>query len=195
VISQMEWISRRTPPPLRRALFDTLVPIFAEYSQETIAAALRDGNKGVTAQRLCTAVSKREFGSFVRTLAGRPGSSNPVIKAAYHLRHSGVRHTALLVGRYVRRELQGSQVVRVVSPLKRFGGDSGQQDVMFGLMVVQQHLRGMEDRLAEMEGLLVDVEHRLGELNAPSAAPSGVDEQGRYRISGLDRLDDPVGRG
>ena len=66
VISQMEWIARRTPPALRRKLFDTLVPIFSEYSQATVASALREGNKGVTAQRLSAAVAKREYGSFVR---------------------------------------------------------------------------------------------------------------------------------
>jgi hypothetical protein len=90
VISQMEWIAQRTPPPLRRALFETLVPIFANYSEAAVAIAVREGNKGVTALRLSLAVSKREYGSFARTLASRPGSSNPVITAAYHLKHSGV---------------------------------------------------------------------------------------------------------
>ena len=126
VISQMEWISRKTPPALRRKLFDILVPIFAEYSPSEIATALREGNKGVTAQRLSTAVAKREYGSFVRTLASRPGSNNPVVSAAFHLRHSGVQHTAVLAARYVRNHLSGNPVTetvgRVVGPNARPAG-------------------------------------------------------------------------
>ncbi len=194
VISQMEWIARRTPPPLRRTLFDTLVPIMAEYSEGAIATALRDGNKGVTAQRLSTAVAKGEYGSFARTLASRPGSNHPVIKAAFHLRHSGVQHTAVLAGRYVRRALHDSQVVRDVRLLAPFRGDSPEQDVMFGLMVVQQRLRGMEHRLGEMERLLQNIERRPVVLGPAPPSPSGVDEQRWDRSAGFDRLDDPVGR-
>ena len=70
----MEWISRRTPPELRRRLFDVLVPIFAQYSLETVRRALQENNKGATAQRLSTAVATREFGTFARTLSTRPGT-------------------------------------------------------------------------------------------------------------------------
>ena len=121
VISQMEWIARRTPRPLQRTLFDILVPIFAQYSPETVAAALREGGKGATARRLSASVKKREYGSFVRTLASRPGSNNPLVTAAFHLKHSGVQHTATLTGRYLRNALQGGKVTRVVSRAARVG--------------------------------------------------------------------------
>jgi glycosyltransferase involved in cell wall biosynthesis len=196
VISQMEWISRKTPPPLRRTLFDTLVPIFAQYTEPAIAAALRENNKGVTAQRLSAAVSKREFGSFVRTLVSRPGASNPVVTAAFHLRHSGVRHTAVLAARYLRNRVQGTPITRAVGQVMRVGRDLRTHDVMFGLMVIQQRLGGMESRLGEMESRLADIEHRIAELGpAPAPPPSGVDEQWRDGSAGLDRLQDPVGRG
>jgi len=195
VISQLEWIARRTPSPLRRTLFDTVVPIFAEYSPEAIASALREGNKGVTAQRLSAAVTKREFGSFVRALASRPGSSNPVITAAFHLRHSGVQHAAVLAGRYVRNVLQGSRATRAVRRVARLGREPRRQDVMFGLMVIQQRLRGVEGRIGAMEGRLVDIERRIAELGPRPEPASGVDEQGRHRSSNGDRLQDPVGRG
>ncbi len=192
VISQMEWISRRTPPPLRRALFDTLVPIFAEYTPEAIASALREGNKGVTAQRLSSAVSKREYGSFVRILASSPGSNNPVISAAFHLRHSGVQHTALLTGRYLRNAMQGNRVGKVVGRATRIGGEPRRQDTMFGLMVIQQQLRVMERRLGALESRLASIEQRVGD---PAAAASGVDEERGYGAAAADRLEDPVGRG
>jgi glycosyltransferase involved in cell wall biosynthesis len=188
VISQMEWIARNTPPPLRRALFDTLVPIFTKYSQAEIATALREGNKGVTAQRLSTAVAKGEYGSFVRILASKPSANNPVVKAAYHLRHSGVLHTAALTGRYLRNQAQGSRVTRVVSRVTRIWSEPKQQDVLFGLMVISQ-------RLGEVEARLSGIEDRIADLGAPAASPSGVDEQGWNGSASLESLEDPVGSG
>jgi hypothetical protein len=184
----MEWIARNTPPPLRRALFDTLVPIFSKYSQADIATALREGNKGVTAQRLSTAVAKGEYGSFVRILASKPAANNPVVKAAYHLRHSGVLHTAALTGRYLRNQAQGSRVTRVVSRVARIWSEPKQQDVLFGLMVISQ-------RLGEVEARLSGIEDRIADLGAPAASPSGVDEQGWNGSASLESLEDPVGSG
>jgi glycosyltransferase involved in cell wall biosynthesis len=195
VISQMEWIAQRTPPSLRRKLFDILVPIFAQYSEPSIASGLREGNKGVTAQRLSAAVSKREYGSFARTLASRPGSNNPVIKAAFHLRHSGVRHTTVLAGRYIRNRLHRSRLSRTVGPAPRVGRERRQQDVLFGLMVIQQRLRDMDSRLGDMDSRLTDIEHDIAKLSTRPEPGSGVDEQGRYGTAGIDRLEDPVGRG
>jgi glycosyltransferase involved in cell wall biosynthesis len=195
VISQMEWIAQRTPPPLRRALFDTLVPIFAEYSEAAVPIAVREGNKGVTSLRLSTAVSKREYGSFARTLASRPGSSNPVITAAFHLKHSGVRHTAVLTGRYIRNVLHGGRLSRTASLPGRVGREPRQQDVMFGLMVIQQRLRGVDSRLGEMEARLLEIERNVAKLSARSEPASGVDEQGRNGSAGFDRVEDPIGRG
>ena len=182
VISQMEWIARSTPPQLRRKLFDTLVPIFAEYSQPAIAAALREGNKGVTAQRLSAAVAKREYGSFVRTLASRPGSNNPIISAAFHLRHSGVLHTAVLAGRYARNTLGGSRVSQTVNRVVGARRGPRRQDVMFSLMALQHQLRGVEKQLGDTEGRLVEVQQRMtgfdprhGERNQMTDAPSVTD--------------------
>lgn len=192
VISQMEWISRATPPALRRRLFDILVPIFARYSPSEIATALREGNKGVATQRLSNAVAKREFGSFVRTLVSRPGANNPVVSAAYHLRHSGPRHTAVLAGRYVRNHLQGTRVTQAVGRVTRVGRDLRPHDVMFGLMVIQQRLGGMEGRLRAMEARLAAIEDRVADLGAGPGRTSGVDEQGRDLGVTLDRLEDSV---
>ena len=195
VISQMEWIGRNTPPPLRRKLFDTLVPIFAQYPESAIATALREGNKGVTAQRLSTAVAKREYGSFVRVLASRPAADNPVIKAAYHLRHSGVLHTAALTGRYLRNQARGSRVTRTVGRVVRIWSEPKQQDVMFGLMVIQQRLGGLESQLGAMDARLTAIEHRIADRGAPAAPPSGLDEQGRNGSVAFDSLENPVRSG
>jgi glycosyltransferase involved in cell wall biosynthesis len=172
VISQMEWIARRTPPPLRRALFDTLQPIFARYSRDAVRSALREGNKGASAQRMSAAVAKGDYRSFVRTLAGRPSSTSLVLRAAYHLRHSGLPHTALLSGRYLRNVLRGGRVSRAVSRILRAGRGSPRQDVMFGLTVIQQRLRGQERLLGEMEARLGDIEDQLVDLKHRVTASS-----------------------
>ena len=162
VISQMEWISRNTPPALRRRLFDILVPVFARYSPSEIATALREGNKGVATQRLSNAVAKREFGSFVRTLVSRPGSNNPVVSAAFHLRHSGVQHTAVLAARYVRNNLRDNSVTQSVGRLVRINRETRRQDVMFGLMIIQHQLRDVQSQLRETESRLENLERRIG---------------------------------
>jgi len=195
VISQMEWISRRTPPPLRRSLFDTLVPIFAEYSPAALASALRDGNKGAAAQRMSAAVAKRDFGSFAGTLASRPGSSNLLLRVAFHLRHSGAQHTAVLAARYLRRQAQEGRFTQVVNRARRGGREPGPSDVMFGLIVLQRQLQGLEKQLGQIEGRFGDLEHRLEEPGAHSSEALGVDEEGRNGNSGLGSLDDAVGRG
>ena len=151
VISQMEWISRRTPPALRRRLFDILVPIFAQYSPQTIERALTENNKGAAAHRLSKAVSKREFGTFVRTLSTRPGSDNPVVTAAFHLRHSGLKHTAQLTGRYLRNTTRGHHLTSYLTRARSKTPDSGGRDVLFGLVVIEQRLRDMDRRLADIE--------------------------------------------
>ena len=165
VISQMEWIARRTPRPLQRQLFDTLVPVFAQYRPETVTAALREGGKGSTAQRLSAAVRQRELGSFVRALTTRPGSNNPLVTAAFHLRHSGVQHTATLTGRYLRNALQGGAVTGLTSRVSRVGRrEPSRRDLMFGLMVIQRRL---DEQAARLE--------RLDERLAASGRPDPPD--------------------
>ena len=151
VISQMEWISQRTPPELRRRLFDVLVPIFASYSHEVINTALEENDKGVTAHRLSTAVAKGEFGTFARTLSARPGADNPVVTAAFHLRHSGVRHTALLTGRYLRNTIQSSRLPGRLTRASQAAPVTNTRDVLFGLVVIEHRLRRMEKRLDDID--------------------------------------------
>ncbi|WP_170853925.1 glycosyltransferase family 2 protein [Microlunatus flavus] len=169
VVSQMEWISKRTPPALQRRLFDTLVPIVGQYPPTTLAAALREGNKGATTQRMSAAVAKREFGSFVRRLSNRPASDNPLVTATFHLKHSGVTHTAVLTGRYVRNVLRGRRLHRVATLASRVRHhEPTRQDLMFGLVVIQQRLDGLEDHLTGIDGRLAELEAQLGEGSRPS---------------------------
>lgn len=181
VISQMEWISRRTQGPLRRELFDMLVPIFAQYSIDDVQAALREGSKGVTAHRLSMAVAKREYGTFVRALSNRPDTTNPVVTAAYHLRHAGPKHTAVLTGRYLRNRMAGMRSGRALGRIvgaARSHRPSG-TDTMFAFMVLQRQLTDLRDQLAQVQDHLDRIEARLpGEDRAgpdtPDTDPAGA---------------------
>jgi glycosyltransferase involved in cell wall biosynthesis len=172
VISQLEWIARRTPPPLRRTLFDTVVPIVAAYSSETLVAALREGNKGQTARRLSATVAERDFAGFVRTLSDRPATDNPIATAAFHLKHSGVRHTATLTGRYLLTLVKGSRVARAAKRVGPSVQEPRGEDLMFGLMVIQQRLRDLDSQLSAMNGRLYEIERRLTETDGRRDAPT-----------------------
>jgi hypothetical protein len=148
VVSQLEWVARRTPPARHRELFDAVAPILSQYSPETIRAALREGDKGVSAFRLADALSRRDFGSFTRALAMRPGAAGLVHKTRYHLRHSGVRETARIAVRYTSQRY--GQIARRVPILRGRRETITNKDVMFGLAVVQR-------RLATIERLLRDI--------------------------------------
>lgn len=185
VISQLEWISARTPPQLRRTLFDTLVPIFAQYQPAVVTRALAESNKGVTAQRLSTALVKQEYGSFARVLATRPGTGNPLVAAAFHLRHSGVRHTAVITTRYLRNRVTGSPAALLTSRISL--RSSKHDDVMFGLMALQQQLTIIDERLGAIES-------RVSARPVEEQATSDRSEQRRYGlVIGEGRHDSPSG--
>ena len=164
VISQMEWISRRTPPKLQRELYDILVPIFAHYTIDVVEKALREGHKGVAAHRLSMAIAKGEYGTFARALSNRPDSTNPLVTAAYHLRHSGPRHTAVLTGRYLRNRLvrfRSGRAVRGLAGIARSGRRSSRMDVMFGLTVLQRQLNDLQEQLTDVQDHLDRIDDRL----------------------------------
>ena len=63
---------------------------------------------------------------------------------------------------------------------------------MFGLMVIQQRLGGVESRLGDIEARLGAIEDRIADPGGAPEPPSGVDEEGWHRGGTLDGLEDPV---
>lgn len=170
VISQMEWISRRTPPQLRRELFGILVPIFAQYSSTQLADALTENNKGVTTQRMAQAVAKNDFATFGGVLTERPDNAGLVSKSLFHLRHSGPRRTATIAARYLREQLTdtrtGRGIGRVVSAASRDKADEA--ITTFGLMVLQRQLRELRTQMDAMQAQLARIEQNQQILSAPT---------------------------
>lgn len=151
VVSQLEWISARTPKDLRRALFDALAPIFANYSAEDVAAALSEGKKGQRAKKICDALIAQDFGQFNSMLDGAKRQENLLLHGFYHLRHSGLRQTATMTGRFVAEKVMnvGGRVRRRLSGRKPT--DVSNEDLMFSMMVLQRHLTSIEARLKALE--------------------------------------------
>src|SRR5690606_30390474 len=103
-------------------------------------------------------------GTFAATLSSRSSANNPVVRAAYHLRHTGIRHTLVLTRRYLRNRLDPLWSRRLVRGLasrwtsrRRDGGT----EVLFGLAVLQHQLNGLEQQLANVQERLERIEDRL----------------------------------
>jgi glycosyltransferase involved in cell wall biosynthesis len=149
VVSQLEWVARRSPPALHRELFDAVAPIIAEYEEVTVRTALREGEKGVSTARLAEALVRRDFRAFSGALELRPGAVGLVDKTRYHLRHSGVRQTARIAMRYSAQRY--GRLTRKVRILRGPREMITSRDVMFGLAVVQRQLATIERVLRELQ--------------------------------------------
>lgn len=167
VISQMEWISARTPKELRAPLFQTLLPIFRQYSNAQSTAALREGKKGARAEQLVTALNHGSRRQFMAALNGRPDTRSYIRLGFFHLRNSGVRRTAELTSNTVGQKLASSPIgrrlpSRAASAVHGGTQATSQADLMFGLAVLQQQISRVEEKLDRL----------LDDNGSPCAPPS-----------------------
>jgi GT2 family glycosyltransferase len=149
VVSQLEWIARRTPPHLHRELFDTVAAILSQYDDVTVHAALREGEKGVLAVQLTDTVARGNFPAFSRALVLQSGRAGLIDKARYHLRYSGVRQTALISARYGAQRFD--RLSRRLPILRGRRATLTSRDVLFGLAVLQRRLDTIEHLLRELQ--------------------------------------------
>jgi glycosyltransferase involved in cell wall biosynthesis len=152
VISQAEWISARTPPNLRRELFDVLVPLFAQHHPSAVTRALDEGNRGARGRAMCDALVEKDFAMFSRVLEGRSEPRDYLRLGIHHLKHSGVRKTFHLTQRTVRDKVDSPRLEGMIARIRARSGDRRKTehgDLMFSLMAVQQRLDRIEAALAE----------------------------------------------
>lgn len=149
VISQLEWISQRTPKELRRSLFEILVEIFKNYNADDISLALTEGKKGQRAKDLCAAISKVNFAKFNQYLDRKKKSNSLIADGLYHLRYSGFRHTAGLVKRYV-SERTGINLKRQFTIPGERPSDVKNEDIMFSLVMLQKQVGRLEAKVDNM---------------------------------------------
>lgn len=150
LISQLEWIGQRTPTNLRRQLFDIAADHYSAYDQRTIDQALAEGEKGPTARDFSTAITRRNYAGFNRALDSQSRNANLVVRAAYHLRYSGVRRTMWLGSRFVVNAVRNRRTFR--NQPKSLDLD----DVVFGLTVLQSRINQLDRRLDEIIDALDD---------------------------------------
>ena len=143
VISQMEWISRRTPLRLRRDFFDVLRQVFGHYSMTDVNRALTEGSKGAYSRQLALAVLRNNFAGFNQTLDGNTKKQNPVLRGWYHLRYSGPKRTAQIAAKYAAQRLEGRVTARQ-NPAQK--GVTNEQ-LLFALAVLEERLAGIEREL------------------------------------------------
>ncbi|HEX2858088.1 MAG TPA: glycosyltransferase family 2 protein [Propionibacteriaceae bacterium] len=146
VISQMEWISRRTPLQLRRQFFDVLRQVFAHYTMTDVNRALTEGSKGTYARHLSEALIKNNFAGFNQTLDGNTKKQNAVMRGWYHLRYSGPKRTAQITAKYAKQQIERRTSGRKAPVVQR--GVSNEQ-LLFALAVLDQRLDSIERQLRE----------------------------------------------
>lgn len=151
VISQLEWISGRAPKDLRRSLFDVVAPIFANYSKEDVDHALTENRKRPRARELSAALQTNNYSAFNRCLESKNTDGSLMSAGLYHLRYSGVRHTAKLVGRYTSEKIKNG----LKSQKRRIKGqkatDITNEDLMVAMVILQRQLKSIESRLRDLE--------------------------------------------
>ena len=148
VISQMEWISRRTPLQLRKQFFEVLRQVFAHYSMTDVNRALTEGSKGNYARHLCEALVKNNFAGFNQTLDGNTKKQNPVLRGWYHLRYSGPKRTAQITAKYAKQQIERRTAARHRPGVQR--GVSNEQ-ILFALAVLDQRLENIERQLRDRQ--------------------------------------------
>ncbi|MEE8602938.1 glycosyltransferase family 2 protein [Euzebya tangerina] len=155
-MSQMEWISRRTPEELHQRLYDVLRAVFAAHDDATAEHALVEGSKGAYARRLTSALMADDYAAFKAALGRDDANASLVDKALHHVRSAGVVETSRIAGRfaYYHGRRRGRRVMnaarRLLAGVRR-GSSAGavtRDDLMFGLMIVEQRLGSIEEELA-----------------------------------------------
>ncbi len=156
-ISQMEWISRRTPPELRPQLFDILRHVFAQHDDTVIARALDEANKGSSTRALVAAVTTDDFATFDTLLGHRSVDRTLVQKARHHLETAGVRETSRIATKFAGQQVKKRAGFLVRAKRRLLGRSAARgpmtvenQDLLFAIMVMERRLDAIERQLRDM---------------------------------------------
>lgn len=162
--NQLSWVSQRAEGPLIRELFDVLRPVIDQYDADAIDEFGDRNGKGRTFLML-KALKADDFTNFT-TAAGAqsqrggdqptadldaaPGRANTLVsRGLFHLKHSGVRETMRMTGRYMSAKTG-------IGPI-RIGGRGGREkhrvtneDLIAALTILQRDIRNMRAEVAAM---------------------------------------------
>lgn len=150
VTSQLEWISARTPPRLRRELVDAAGRALAPYSVDQVESALAKRGKGPRARALAANVMAGNVAGVSLILDRWGESPNHVVTARYYLRYAGVRDTFQRAQGFVARRGRPPQEVDPAESLQ-IRPTFSNRDLMFALVLLESRLDSITARLDEQQ--------------------------------------------
>ncbi|MEL7466001.1 MAG: glycosyltransferase [Pseudomonadota bacterium] len=159
MISQMDWISRRTPPELRAKLFDAVRAQVKLYRMSEINAAIRSQSVGQLGCHLILAIKGDDLKRFNAALDGDI-KMNLLQEAALHTRRFGLASTIGeardLFGKWLNRHQKGARRLPVVRTLDKIVNGASYERaqierkvdrLMAGQEIMDRRLRELEKRL------------------------------------------------
>lgn len=143
-VSQLEWISTRTPEDLYPALYDAVLPIVQSYTPAEVSKMLETSTKGRRAWAMVHALEAQSRPQFVAAITGNPQKASMLQKGLHGLRRNGIRHTGALTMTYVRDRV----AERVTLPtIKRNKINVGNDDLIFAMTILQEQMTSMETKM------------------------------------------------
>jgi glycosyltransferase involved in cell wall biosynthesis len=176
VIRQASWVAGRTPPELRRDLFDRLHAIFDAYEPYAFREGLIMYPRGERVTRLVRSARRDNFVAFARSLEedhepsdeiSRSTSPTAQPRLARQLRASQLREAPRRLTALARRRRRPTpsppEPVAVIATsvgADESGVDASidSTDLMFGLMVLQRRLSAVENDIREMRAAVARLE-------------------------------------
>ena len=152
VAAQLSWVSLRTEGEMQRSLFDKLVPILQTYPDSAVDAVAEGYGKASRVVTMLHALRRRDFVAFSRAAGYRLAEKSLIGLGFYHLRHAGLRQTAVITARFLRSRLsRGRAAIPAWSrPVPQERLATKLTDIQFALVVLQRRLDSMEQELRRL---------------------------------------------
>lgn len=160
--NQLSWVSQRTEDPLQRELFDVLRPVVDQYDTDTIEEFGERNGQG-RAFLMLKALKANDFVDFTRAARSGGLESNGltpdsvalwdgtlISRGLFHLRHSGIRETARMTGRYIRKK-SGMGPVGISRRAVRDKHSLTNDDLMAALVILQRDVRRLRSEIETLQ--------------------------------------------
>lgn len=151
VSAQLSWVSLRAEGEMQRKLFDKLVPILRSYPESVVETVAQGYGKTSRVVTMLDALRRRDYIAFSRAAGYRLPERSLIGLGFYHLRHAGLRDTAVTTARFLRSRLSRSHVAAIESgPALESQMATRLSDIQFALVVLQRRLDSMERELRQL---------------------------------------------
>lgn len=149
-VSQLEWISAKTPEDLYRELYDAVLPIVQSYTPAEVAEMLENSTKGRRAWAMVHALEAKSFAQFEVAITGNPQKASLLQKGLHVLRRNGIRHTGAMTLNYVRDRVNERMTLPTIKrshTITQSHIEVGKDDLIFAMAVMQEQMNNIEAKL------------------------------------------------